>query len=54
MSKTDDPNNDFDDSVGYIAMVNDDGTNKKGCGSLITALIAILLILCLLSQCLGA
>jgi hypothetical protein len=49
----DDKNNDFDDFTGYVAMVNDDGTTQKGCGSLITAIIAVLLILCLLSTFLG-
>ena len=46
-------NEDFDDFIGYVAMVNDDGTTKKGCGPLFTALIAVMLILCLLSTCLS-
>jgi hypothetical protein len=49
----DNKNDDFDDFIGYVAMVNDDGTTKKGCGSFISAMIAVILILCLLSTCLG-
>lgn len=46
-------NNDFDDFVGFIAMINDNqtGTTKKssGCGCLTAIAILILLVLCLVS-----
>ena len=50
-----DNNDDFDDFTGYVAMVNsgDAYTAPKGCGFLIPAIIAVVLILCLLSTCLG-
>ena len=48
-----DNNDDFDDFTGYVAMVNDGNPVPKGCGSLITILILVLLFLCLLSTCLG-
>lgn len=53
MSKPDEQNDDFVDFAGFVAMMNDDGTGKKGCGTLMTILITVLLLLCALSQCLG-
>jgi len=49
----DDKNNNFDDFTGYVAMVNSDNATRKGCGYVIPAIIAVLLILCLLSTCLS-
>jgi len=49
----DDKNNNFDDFTGYVAMVNSDDATRKGCGFLIPAILAVVLILCLLSTCLG-
>lgn len=48
-------NNDFDNFVGYVAMVNDDGSgNKHSCLSvLITALIWAIVIVCLVSVMFG-
>ena len=51
----DDKNNNFDDFTGYVAMVNsgDAYAAPKGCGFLIPAILAVVLIFCLLSTCLG-
>ena len=49
----DDKNKDFDDFIGYVAMVNSDNVMPKGCGFLLPTIIAVVLILCLLYTCLG-
>jgi|GEM_PF-5657893 len=45
-------NNDFDDFVGYVAMVNEPISTSKqgnGCGCLVTIALILLLILCFVS-----